>query len=260
MGSGDDERIDLQSAADELEVHYQTAYRWVRSGRLRAEMVDGRYLVLRADMDKLETSRRAPKSPPPPSSGRLDHAGERMLEALITGDEPAATKLFGRLVDEGASIVALIQEVLVPPLRSIGKQWSDGDVTISTEHRASAIVERILGEFAPNPRGRRRGTAVVVALSGDRHSLPTTMAAVALRSDNWHVHHLGADLPPEELVGFCNEHDVSLVVISATEPGAQELAESTATDLRAAGISTLVGGAGRTLDELIEDARNSRHS
>jgi hypothetical protein len=31
----------------------------------------------------------------------------------------------------------------------------------------------------------------VSAVSGDRHSLPTTMAAVALRVANWQVHHLG---------------------------------------------------------------------
>lgn len=252
-----DERLDLQSAADELGVHYQTAYRWVRTGRLAAEMVDGRYLVSRADMTELDELRRAPKRPPAPTARRLGHAAERMYEELLAGDETTATRIARRLTEEGAPIVDLIQEVLVPPLRRIGEQWHDGTVTIWAEHRASAIVERILGGLGPNPRGRRRGVAVVAAIAGDRHSIPSTMAAVALRSDNWHVHHLGADLPPEQLVAFCTEHEIALAVISVTQPDVRPLADSTALELRAAGTPTIVGGAGNDLVELLERARST---
>ena len=258
MDSVVDERLDLQSAADELGVHYQTAYRWVRNGRLAAEMVDGRYLVSRADMTKLDDSRRAPKKPPAPRAVRLDHGADRMYEALLAGDETAATRIARRLTEEGAPIVDLIQEVLVPPLGRVGEQWADGTVTIWAEHRASAIVERILGALAPNPRGRRRGVAVVAAVAGDQHSLPSTMAAVALRSDNWHVHHLGADLPPEQLIAFCTEHEITLAVITVTQPDVQLLADATALDLQAAGTPTIVGGAGHDLDELIGRARSAR--
>jgi MerR family transcriptional regulator, light-induced transcriptional regulator len=37
------EPIELAEAADRLGVHYQTAYRWVREGRLPAVRVRGRY-------------------------------------------------------------------------------------------------------------------------------------------------------------------------------------------------------------------------
>ena len=252
-----DDRLDLQSAATELGVHYQTAYRWVRSGRLRAEMVDGRYLVSPAEMIKLDKSRRTPKTLPAPRATRLDHAAERMYEALMAGDEAAATKTASRLTSEGAPIVDLISQVLVPPLRRIGQRWHDGELSIWTEHRATAIVERILGELAPNPRGRRRGTAVVTALSGDRHSLPTTMAAVALRSDNWQVHHLSADLPPEQLIDFCASYEVALAVITVTQPDVQPTADATAVKLRTAGTPTIVGGSGQTLDDLLDRARSA---
>lgn len=250
------DQLDLQSAADELGVHYQTAYRWVRTGLLRAEMVGGRYVVSRDDLVSFGRSQRKPKAPPAPKPSRLDHAAERMYAALVAGDETAAAKIVRKLADEGAPTVDLIQLVLVPPLHQIGQGWSDGDVAISTEHRASSIVERLLGELSPNPRGRRRGVAAVVAVSGDRHTLPTTMAAVALRADNWHVHHLGADLPPEEIDQFCAQNDVSLAVITATTPGTRQLADATASSLNSGGIPTIVGGPGKTLTELIELARD----
>ena len=103
---------------------------------------------------------------------------------------------------------------------------------------------------------RARAEPTWAAVSGDLHSLPTTMATVALRSEHWHVHHLGADLPADQLIAFCADHDVALAVITVTQPDIQRVADSTARDLRAAGTPTIVGGAGHDLDELIERARS----
>jgi excisionase family DNA binding protein len=247
--------IDLQAAADRLGVHYQTAYRWVRSGRLPATLVSGRYLVDERDLEAVSAARAMPSTPTAPTPARLDRSAERMYDALVAGDEPAASKLARRLADEGTPVVELLQHVIVPPLRRIGQGWHDGEITIWAEHRAAAIVGRILGLLAPNPRGRRRGVAVVAALSGDHHSLPTAMATVALRDDNWHVHHLGADIPAEEIERFCNDHDVAIAVLTVTNPDVRAVADETAARLRRAGIPTLVGGAGRTLDDLVTMAR-----
>ena len=45
------DEMELQTAADALGVHYQTAYRWVRSGRLPARLIGGKYVVTRHDVD-----------------------------------------------------------------------------------------------------------------------------------------------------------------------------------------------------------------
>ena len=95
-------------------------------------------------------------------------------------------------------------------------------------------MQQILGEHHPTPRGRRRGTALV-AVSGDRHSLATAMAAAALREDNWHVHHLGADMPPDELASFCRTHDVDVAVITVTNPEVAPVAAALAERLRREG-------------------------
>lgn len=253
--------LELQSAADALGVHYQTAYRWVRNGRLPAQLTGGKYLVSSADIAQVGASRHLPQAPAVPSAARLDRQSERMHEALLAGDESEARKIARRLVDEGATIVELIEQVISPPLCAIGQAWHDGNLTIWVEHRASAIVERVLGDLLPNPRGRRRGTVVVTAISGDLHSLPTTMAAVALREAHWHVHHLGADLPGEELIDFCATHaEVDVAVISVTEPDVAAQAEEVANKIRAAGTPTLVGGPGKTLGGLIDDVQQAADS
>ena len=255
MSKAGDGLIDLRAAAAQLGVHYQTAYGWVRTGRLRAELVAGRYMIARDALDAVVVQRSARHDPQPPGAKRLRHSAERMHEALLAGDEPAARRVALGLVNEGTSMVDVIQTVFVPSLIDIGQSWHDGRLTISVEHRASAIVERILGELAPNPRGRRRGTAVVAAISGDHHSLPTSMAAMALRDDNWHVEHLGANMPPDELVRFCAAHVVDLTVITSTNLDTAGAADDAAVALRAAGTPTIVGRPGRTLTDLVKLAR-----
>jgi methylmalonyl-CoA mutase cobalamin-binding subunit len=83
------------------------------------------------------------------------------------------------------------------------------------------------------------------------------MATVALRDSNWQVHHLGADTPPAELVRFCTEQPVDLAVLTVTNPETMTAAEHAAVDLRAAGIRTIIGGPGRTLDDLLDQARSA---
>jgi len=252
---GVDDVVDLQTAAEELGVHYQTAYRWVRSGRLDAQLVDGRYRVARSAIDLLQERRAAPTVHVAPSPARRVRAGDRMLDALVEGDETAARAIARRLVDEGVTVIDLLQDTVVPPLVEIGRRWHDGELSIWVEHRASAIVDRMLGELVTNPRGRRRGTVMVAAVAGDMHSLPTTMAAVALRDDNWQVHHLGANVPVGELERFCAEYDVAVAVLSSTNPDTADDARAAAERLRAAGTPALVGAPGQTLDELVADVR-----
>jgi excisionase family DNA binding protein len=252
-----DDELDLATAAERLGVHYQTAYRWVRSGKLPAHLRAGRYVVDPADLGAVLERRDAPTAPPPPSPERLARAADRMARALRDGDESAARRIANELVDAGCSVADLIQEVFVPPLRAIGQAWHDGQLSIWVEHRASSIVERSLADVVPNPRGRRRGTAAVAAVSGDLHSLPTSMATAALREDQWRVHHLGADIPPEELVDFCADHAVDLVVLTVTNTDVADDAHRLADELTARGTRSIVGAPGLTLTDLLAEARRA---
>jgi excisionase family DNA binding protein len=257
MAVADDEQLELQEAADALGVHYQTAYRWVRNGRLPAQIVGGRYQIDRRELARIETDRQQPSAPRPPSDKRLDTQSARMYDALVDGDEAQARRIANGLIGEGTDVVVFLQRVLVPALQRIGEGWHRGALPIWSEHRGSAIAERVVADLVTNPRGRRRGVVAVAALSGDHHSLPTTMATAALRDANWQVHHLGADTPPAELLHFCQEQSVDLAVLTVTNPASAELAEQTAGELRAAGIATIVGGPGRTLDQLLAAARSA---
>ncbi len=249
LGSG---AIGLADAAEALGVHYQTAYKWVRDGTLPAVRVGREYRVEPADVAALVEKRSTP-SRPPARRPSIDRAADRVHRLLVEGDEPTARSMARELVDQGVSATAVAGELLAPALRRIGEGWVRGEVSVPVEHRATAIAERMLGDVMPNPRGRRRGTAVVAAPSGERHGLASLMATVALREDNWRVEHLGADVPVDEIERFADEVGADLIVLTVIteETGAEALEER----LVRRGRRVLVGAPGSTLAELVDDAR-----
>ncbi|MGA9857655.1 MAG: helix-turn-helix domain-containing protein, partial [Solirubrobacteraceae bacterium] len=80
--------IDLQAAAHQLGVHYQTAYKWVRSGELPAAMVTGSYR-LDPDAVALFAERRARPNSPRTRRPKTGFAvfSRRMHGHLVAGAE-----------------------------------------------------------------------------------------------------------------------------------------------------------------------------
>lgn len=251
--------VDLQAAAARLGVHYQTAYRWVRDGQLPASKVGAAYVLDDAEVDRFKARRERPV-PPPERVHVRNWAGqrERLLAALLTGDELGARAVVERLVEGAIDSVELCEELLAPVLVDVGERWARGELSVAEEHRASAICDRILARVAVHPRGRPRGVAVVATAPGEEHGLPATMAAVALRADRWQVHHLATEVPPDDLAGLARSVGARILVLSValteqvapTRALAAELADRT-------GARVLVGAPGAPLRTLLAAARSA---
>ncbi len=242
----------LHEAADTLGVHYQTAYRWVRDGRLPARMVAGGYELTEADVDAFKAERRLGHEPASQVQIR-DWAAQvgRLYRAIASGEETQARRAMERL--SGAiTMTDLCDRVLAPALRQIGDAWQTGVVSIAQEHRATAICERLIATHSRQPAGRPRGVAIAAAPAGERHGMPSLMAAATLRENHWRVHHLGADLPPAEISALAADAGASLVVLSASTDSGIASALQTTNLIRAVipGITVLTGRPGATLAEL----------
>lgn len=249
--------MDLQTAAERLGVHYQTAYRWVRDGSLRAVKRGGSYEIADADLAAFQQRRSAPAPPPRQAKVRnWDHQVDRLYALLCEGDELGARQLVDRLREGAIEPIALCEQLVSPALRRVGDAWARGDVSVAEEHRASAICERLLARIAIHPRGRPRGVCVVCTPAGEEHALPAAMAALALRADRWQVHHLGTQVPARDLVQLVNDVGADLVVLSVVNPEAEAATHELADQLRReTGATVLTGAAGRSLGSLVRDAR-----
>jgi excisionase family DNA binding protein len=245
----------LRDAADQMGVHYQTAYRWVRQGLLPAVKVGGSYEVTAEAVLARQQARAAPAPPPAHRVVRdWDPITDRFYSALASGDESGARDLIGDLVGSGLSLAEVCDRVMSAALTRVGEAWADGAISVAEEHRASSICERVLGRWSPAPPGRPRGTACVGWAPSDEHGLPAQMATAALRENHWRVHHLGVGVPAADTRRLVAAEAASLVVISVTLPSARPEADALAQMLRADGCRVLVGRPGLTTTDLIAQA------
>jgi MerR family transcriptional regulator, light-induced transcriptional regulator len=249
--------MQLRDAADTLGVHYQTAYGWVRQGTLPARKTPRGYEVSEADVRELAARRTAGVEPTDEVRVR-DWAAQanRLYTALAVGDETSARRDFARLA-AGTPLAQLCDLVIAPALGRVGTAWAAAELSIGAEHRATAICERLIASRMQQPQGRPRGVALAATPPGERHGLPALMAAACLREDHWHVHHLAADLPVEEVISLAEETGASLIVLSSVTTDAVRLARREAREIseRLPEVRVLTGRPGDTLSRLRELAR-----
>ena len=250
--------MDLREAAGILGVHYQTAYGWVRQGVLPARKVGRGYEIDDSDVGALAAGRRLGREPARPIHVRDWAAQAQGLYAVIVaGAETQARHRLERLA-AGVPLIDLCERVIAPALHKLGDDWEAGRVSIAQEHRASAICERLIATHARQPAGRPRGTAVVATPPGERHSLPSLMAAACLREDRWLVHHLAADLPVEEVTRLADQVGADLVVLSSSRSETARLAQQATQAITAARPRShvLAGRPGDSVRDLLAEAAN----
>jgi MerR family transcriptional regulator, light-induced transcriptional regulator len=231
--------VTLLEAADQLGVHYMTAYRYVRTGRLAAHKQGTQWQVAQRDLDRFVEGP-APTGHRP----RADHV-RRLVARLVVGDEGGAWTVVQRALSGGLDPTVLYLDVLSPALRQIGDRWEAGDLSVAQEHQASAVMVRLVGRLGPlfaRP-GRSRGTVVLGAPAGDHHSLPTALFADLLRGRGLAVVQLGGDTPAASFVEAGRAADRLVAVgITATLSGRDAAIADTVGALRDAGVGPVVVG------------------
>ncbi len=251
--AGGADRVGLPEAAAMLGVHYMTAYRYVRTGRLPATTVDGIWHIARSDVDLLRHRSARPRKRR--VGGSRERSASLYRERAISGDEAGALAVCEEALATWATPMDLDLQVVAPAMRRIGDLWNAGELRIADEHRASAVTTRVLGRLGSafvGP-GRTRGTVVLGAVEDDHHALPVMLAADLLRAEQIRVVDLGADAPPEAFAVTASEADrLSVVAIGTTLSGMLQVVGSTVDAVRRVrpDVTIVVGGAGVESAEL----------
>jgi excisionase family DNA binding protein len=236
-------KITLQEAADRLGVHYMTAYRYVRTGRLPATREGVQWLVDPADLKRLRAKR------VPGRSGRVRSEGPVKLAArMVAGDEAGAWAVLEAALGSGLTAAEAHMDLLAPALETIGDQWARGALTVADEHRASVVAHRLIGRLGPQfaRRGRKRGMVVLGMPAGEQHGLPGAILADLLRGAGFEVLDMGANTPPESFTETAvSANRLTAVLIGVTTRGRDASVRATIRALRTQGVEVpvLIGGA-----------------
>jgi MerR family transcriptional regulator, light-induced transcriptional regulator len=216
------ELLTLQDAAERLKVHYMTAYRWVRRGDLPAFKAGGRLRVRVEDVERFVQQRRVDVVLPA-AGGRTDwptHV-DRLYDHLAAGLALDANHLVRKVIADGAPAGQVYLELLTPVLHRVGDEWAAGRLTVADEHRASEICNAIISRLSESfrRRGPARGIAVTLTPAHEHHGIPAAMAADFLRAGGYDVHHLGVNVPMNDLRLFLQVVQCDVLCASLTTAG-----------------------------------------
>ncbi len=235
-------QITLQEAADRLDVHYMTAYRYVRIGRLQARQEGVRWMVSVSDLDALRGGGRRRRG-----AGRSAIHGQ-LIDRLVAGDEAGAWTLVNAALASGMEAGEVHLDLIAAALRTIGDRWASRELTVADEHRACSVASRLIGRLGPlfAQRGRKRGTILVGTTAGDYHALPSAILADVLRGARFEVIDLGANTPPESFAHSAGRFDrLVAIMVGATASGHGKALSSAVNAIRGErpDARILVGGA-----------------
>lgn len=193
--------LNLKQAAALLGVHYMTAYRYVRQGRLVAERDGTQWRVTPGALAAFTST------PNREASG--DGAGgapvawdSRVESCLLAGDETAAWGVVELALAAGRSPTSCYLDVVAGALSSIGERWAAGEIDVAEQYLATAVAVRLVSRLGARFRrpGRSRGTVVFGAPPGELHSLPIAIVSDLVRLSGFDVLELGANVPAEAFV------------------------------------------------------------
>ncbi len=206
--------LTLHEAAEELGVHYMTAYRYVRLGLLDADKVGGTWRVAADAVERF----RSGDEKGPVKQGKPAPWAERLESRLVAADGAGAWSVVEAALAAGADLDGLYLDVISPAMVSIGARWAAGELDIAVEHAASSIVTRMIGRLGHRfaRRGRSRGTVILGAPVGEAHALPIAILGDLLRLRGWDILDLGADTPASSFIYAAGAAEAVAVGVSVT--------------------------------------------
>lgn len=157
-----------------------------------------------------------------PAVGLLEDAAGRLLASIEAYDEPAAHAVLDQSL-AAFGLDAVVRDVILPTLTSVGDRWAKGDVSVSQEHFASNLIRGRLLSLA-RFWGRGVGPLALLACApGEAHDLSLLAFGLVLRSHGWRIVYLGADTPIATIAQAAEAMAPELTVIATFDAALVEV-------------------------------------
>ena len=145
------------------------------------------------------------------------------------------------------SVVALVDETIVPLLEGVGARWREGSLRPVHGHLASAVLRRVLERLAESASSPFATPNLVVATPvGQVHEFGALLVAATATAEGWRVTYLGPDLPAEDIAEGAIRTRARAVALSIVYPSGDPAVGDELRRLRELlpkGVALLVGGA-----------------
>jgi methanogenic corrinoid protein MtbC1 len=159
-----------------------------------------------------------PKGFSPPMPGPLSRTQRQFVQAILNGQQKAATTIALDALRSGHSISDIYIEVFQASQYQLGRLWEANEISVAEEHMATAITQYAISQvYAQSPAGAgERGVMIIAGVEGELHQVGANMVADMLEINGWDVRFLGTNVPSSGILHAIDKHECAVVGISAT--------------------------------------------
>lgn len=187
----------------------------------------GKATITTSIADHIEIEVTAPPLPQPSlHTFSLNDVTALLVRQFMNLDEFAADRTIAQTLSF-YSIDDVCLYLFVPVLYEIGRLWAEGEVSVTVEHFASAIIRAQLEALFRAAATSEGGPLVLVGCApGELHELGPLMLALFLRRAGVRVAYLGQNVEVESLISTIESLRPAGVILSAAiSPGTRALTE-----------------------------------
>lgn len=174
---------------------------------------------------------------------------ERLFDIIVKGLREQSYNET-KLLLETRDSMEIINEILIPALDKVGKEFEKGTMFLPQLMMSAETVKNAFNAIKENietsgTKQESKGKIVIATVKGDIHDIGKNIVRVLLENYGYDVFDLGKDVPPETIVECMKENDIQLCGLSALMTTTVTSMEETIKAIRDAGLNArvCVGGA-----------------
>ena len=149
------------------------------------------------------------------ATGSYDFSA-KYLENLLKGNRRNCSAIAKQYLAQNPSFLQLYEEVFKVALYEVGRLWETNQISVASEHIATAITEGILNEYFEQiiSKNRLNRKVVVTCVEDEKHQVGVKMVADTFEMNGWESFFLGTGIPIVELIRYIHEVKPDLLAIS----------------------------------------------
>ena len=121
------------------------------------------------------------------------------------------------LLDEGIPMDSILQQGIMAGMREVGRKFAAQEYFLPEMLRAARTVKRVEQAFSRRSEAAPRYPQKVLlgTVKNDLHDIGKNLVALMLKNYGYEVIDLGKDVPAETIIAKAQEHEASIIALSA---------------------------------------------
>jgi methanogenic corrinoid protein MtbC1 len=140
----------------------------------------------------------------------------KYMHGLLAGNRRVCHDVVTSLLDQDIDIKDLYVHLFQRSLYKVGELWETNQISVATEHIATAITEGVLSLIYPKifEADHTGQKAVIACVPNEFHQIGAKMVADTFELNGWDGHFVGANTPTHELMKLIRENDPDVIALS----------------------------------------------